>query len=218
MLVAEIVQRAGRDGLRATFRKAVRYLRTGCAADDFDRRNGTNTGKIEPLWKLAIDSPNLRFGVRYQPTGEDELKEALNFLHEDLRRFIFIDLGCGKGRALLVAYNLGFKQVIGVEFARELADIARTNLAKLRISNARVMHADAGGFKFPDSDMVVYLYNPFSNQVMGSVIANLSRCRSRRRYVIYNNPVCAKALDSSGFLRRLGPLPGREDIQIWKTA
>ncbi len=88
--------------------------------DSFDLRHGTDTGGIEPLWKFHIRSSNRSFGFCYQPTDEKELVDAVNFLSEDLRAFTFVDLGCGKGRALLVASNLGFEQVIGVEFAREL--------------------------------------------------------------------------------------------------
>ena len=49
-----------------------------------------------------------------------------------------------------MASKLGFQQVIGVEFARELVDIARTNLAKMRISKAVVRHGDAAEFHFPE--------------------------------------------------------------------
>ena len=34
------------------------------------------------------------------------------------------------------------------------------NIAKMRISNAVVMHDDAAVFYFPDTDMIVYLYIP----------------------------------------------------------
>ena len=33
---------------------------------------------------------------------------------------IFVDFGCGKGRALLIASEYNFKSVRGVEFAHEL--------------------------------------------------------------------------------------------------
>jgi predicted RNA methylase len=49
---------------------------------------------------------------------------------------------CGKGRPLIVAAAMGFKTVIGVEFVRELVEVARENLRKTR-SNATVVCADA---------------------------------------------------------------------------
>lgn len=218
LLGAKIIQTYRRDGLAATVRKAFVALVRVRRTDDFDRRHGTDTCDIQLLWKFEIDSPNARFGARYQATDEQELADAVSFLHEPPQNFTFIDLGCGKGRTLLVASKLGFRQVIGVEFARELAKTARTNLAKMGIANAVVVDADAADFHFPDSDMVVYLYNPFTIEVMQEVLANLQKSKAKRLYVIYRVPECADLFDSSGFLHRFGSPPGRQDIQIWKAS
>ena len=180
-------------------------------------RRGVDTGGIEPLWKFKIRSPNAQFGVRYQAIDERELVDAVNFLHVETPQLTFVDLGCGKGRALLVASELGFGKVIGVEFASELVDIAKANLAKMRIAGAVVVHADAGDFQFPATDMVVYLYNPFSKEVLQRVLTNLRKCVCSALYVIYKAPRCAKLLDSCGFLRRVGCPPGVEDLQIWRA-
>jgi SAM-dependent methyltransferase len=124
-----------------------------------------------------------------------EVRDAVGFLGEDPGSFDFVDLGCGKGRVLLVAANLGFKQVIGVEFARELAEIANQNFTKMKVTNAAVVHADAAEYQFPDSDLVVYLYNPFLPQVMKKVVANLKRSRAKRLFVIYSVPDCGSLFD-----------------------
>lgn len=217
LLVVKIAQTLRQDGLRATFSKAFAYLARSRTADDFDVKHGTDTGGLEPLWKFQISSPNRRFGVRYQATDEEELADAINFMHENPRSFTFIDLGCGKGRTLLVASNWGFKHVIGVEFAPELVGIARTNLAKMGIANAVVEYADAVDFHFPNSDIIVYLYNPFSREVVRKVVAKLRESDSKRLYVIYKVPECAEVLDSSGFLTRFGCPPARPYIQIWRA-
>ena len=207
------------DGFRATSRKVFVQLTRGRVVDDFDVRRGTDTGDILPLWKFKIDSPNARFGSRYEATVEEQLADAVNFLQENPQSLTFIDMGCGKGRALLLAAEWGFKQIIGVEFAAELAEIARANLAKMQITNASVKHGDAAEFHFPDTDMVVYLNNPFdsANEIMRRVIENLRESQSRKVYVIYRVPKCAEVLDSSGFLCRLGSPPGRPFIQVWRA-
>ena len=125
LLHIKIVQTFHADGFQATIRKAFVHLTRRRTTDDFDLRHGTDTAGIEPLWRFEIRSPNARFGVRYQTTGEQELVDTLKCLHEDPHAFTFIDLGCGKGRALLVASNLGFIQVIGGEFARANSWILR---------------------------------------------------------------------------------------------
>src|SRR5579862_1729723 len=171
LLVVKIGQNLRQNGLRATFSKAFASLRSIRRADDFDLKRGTDTGGVGPLWKYKISSPSRRFGERYQATDEQELVDAITFLHENLQTFTFIDLGCGKGKTLLVAANLGFKHLIGVEFANELVEIARANLTKAGIVNAVVEHADAADFNFPSSDIVVYLYNPFSQEIVRKVAA-----------------------------------------------
>lgn len=220
LLVAKIVNSLRQDGPRATFGKVAASLRHSCwsqVTDDFDVKHGTDTGRQTQLWNLRIPSPNRRFGSRYQATNEHVLVDAVHFLQENLHSFTFIDLGCGKGRTLLVASRLGFRRVIGVEFASELVEIARANLAKLGIANAVVEYADAADFHFPDGNIVVYLYNPFSAEVMQGVVNNLRNAHSRRLYVVYTVPKAAAVFDLSGFLSRLGHPPGRPQVQIWRA-
>lgn len=217
MVVQKIVQTLRSDGFWITLRKVFSHLKYVPSSDDFDLRYGTDTGGIEPLWKFKIRSPNALLGVRYEATNEQELVDTIKFLHEDPQTFTFIDLGCGKGRTLLVASNLGFKQVIGVEFALELVEIARSNLAKRQIDNVVVLHADAADFHFPNSDTVVYLYNPFSEEVVRKVVVNLRESRSKKLYIVYKNPQCAEVFDSSDFLRPFGCPPSAPYIHIWSA-
>lgn len=216
LLLAEITKRVRKDGFWTTLYKGVRHLTRRQAEDSFDRKHGTDTGGYISLWQLTIDSPNARFGIDYLGTNDQELIQTITFLHEDLRDFTFVDLGCGKGRALLAAATCGFKQVVGVEFAHELVQIARNNLVKMGISNAVVLHSDVCDYRFPDGDMVVYLYNPFSDEILKRVIANLRKSASKI-YVIYTVPLGAALLDASGFVSRLGSSPAGEHTQIWRT-
>jgi SAM-dependent methyltransferase len=175
------------------------------------------TGGIEPLGKFRIRSRNARFGVRYQPTSEQEVVDAVNFLKDDLQTLTFIDFGCGKGRTVLVASKLGFRKIIGVELASELVQIARANLAKTGVLKASVIHGDAADCPFPNSDCVLYLYKPFSHEVMSRVTANPRQSHAKSVFVLYSNPLCADLLDSNKFLHRLGCPPGG-NIQIWTVA
>ena len=215
------VRKLKTSGLRTTLLDAFRmlggFLGAGDAVDPFDLECGTDTGGIVPLWKLELDSPNAAFGVKYQPSDEQEVRDAVGFLSEEPGNLVFVDLGCGKGRALLVAAKLGFKQVIGVEFARELAEIARENVAKMNVANVSVVQSDAADFQFPESDMVVYLYNPFLSQVMEKVVANLKQSRAKKVFVIYKVPNCRDLFDDSGFLTRVGCPPARPYMQVWKA-
>jgi SAM-dependent methyltransferase len=218
LFAQKIVRSVRDDGIPASIRKAPQYLRRSRTdADDFDARNGTDTGGFEHIWKFHIRSDNARFGTHYRATSERDLTKAVNSLGEDVRGFTFVDLGCGKGKTLMVASRLGFRRVIGVEFASELAAIARANLVAVGIDNAVVIEGDAAVFDFPDDSLVLYLYNPFSREVMNQVIENLGKSRGAKMYVIYKNPTYADSvLDSSGFLQRHGRLVTESNIQVWR--
>jgi SAM-dependent methyltransferase len=187
------------EGIIALGRKAV-YGLSGNHSD-FDRKHGTDTAGIGQLWRYSISSPNGRHGIHYAATSEDDLRAAIAALAIDPRQFCFLDLGCGKGRCLIVAQKLGFRRVIGVEFAAELVQICRGNLARLRV-DAEVFHTDAATFQPPDEMLVVFLFNPFAEPVMRDVVERLRDVR-QKTFIIYNNPVLGTLLDQVGFLERM---------------
>lgn len=154
----------------------ARYRRTSGVAglSTVSMRNmGSTPPALSHYGKFRIPSRNRRYGARYQPTGEQGLEEAVRSLNEDPQALTFIDLGCGKGRTLLVASVLGFKRIIGVEFARELVLIARENLSKRNVLNADVIHGDAADFQFPDDNFVLISLQPLHPRGNGA-----SRCKS----------------------------------------
>jgi SAM-dependent methyltransferase len=219
-LVSAVVSRSLRErGIWGTLRKATEHLVRRQVLDDFDVKNGTDTSGIVPLWRLSIASPNARFGGRYHASEEWELAGALKVLNEDLSSFTFVDLGSGKGRSLLIAARMGFRRVIGVEFAPQLAATARRNIRIMGVSNATVIDADAAEFMLPEDDLVVFLFNPFRQTVVRRVVTNLEQSRAGRLYVIYSNPICAEAFDASQVLRRVGTAPARWlPTLVWKRA
>ncbi len=147
-----------------------------------------DTGGRIDLLQLDIDSPNLPYGVRYQGSSAVECRSALTHLPIRREDFTFIDLGCGKGRCLLIASEFPFRRILGVEFSRELCEVARKNLDIVQQSmgrrlNAEVVCQDAAEFVLPDEPLVLYFYNPFDREVMQVVVQNVQRpcglCRDR---------------------------------------
>jgi SAM-dependent methyltransferase len=58
---------------------------------------------------------------------------ALSLVLKDLpREGTFVDLGSGKGKALLIAGMLAYRRVVGVEIDSELAGEARRNVENFR--------------------------------------------------------------------------------------
>lgn len=166
MVCHKFVEISRRDGIGRAFTAAVAYLGRGVnpgdVDDDFDAVWKVDTSGIISLWHTSIDSRNAKFGASYRPSDPVWIERALACISEDFSTFTFIDLGCGKGRVLLVASHYGFCRVIGVEFARELVEAARRNLQVSGIGGAEVICEDAANFRFPGGNLVVYLFNPFS--------------------------------------------------------
>src|SRR5689334_20151383 len=121
----------------------------------------------------VLRSPAAPFAVRYGPSNPRLVRGVLDGLQVDYAQFPFIDYGSGKGRVLIVAAGFPFKEVIGVEFSRELHETALKNIARIRRDMIRCgevtsLHCDAASFQPPGSNLVCYFYNPFGPPVMAA--------------------------------------------------
>lgn len=115
-----------------------------------------------------------------------------------------IDLGCGKGGAMLTLAKYPFARVDGVEISPALCQTAEVNLKRAGVKNASVYCCDAGEFGGLDSYTYVYMYNPFPESVIQKVSANLqlSLERSPRNLVlVYKNPLYEHSITNAGFRR-----------------
>ena len=95
----------------------------------FDERFGTDTaGSIEPA-QLGIDDVERRKqAILYLPSPAKVTNWMLDNVGIDPRTFTFVDIGCGKGRVLLIASERPFQRLLGVEISAELCAIARRNV------------------------------------------------------------------------------------------
>lgn len=126
------------------------------------------------------------------------------------RRTAFVDLGAGMGRAVLLASEMDFHAVHGVELHPTLARIARRNQRVWRAAgrentSTRIHCCDAGEFRWPDGACVVFLFNPFGPTVMRRVLRKLAsafRDRPEQLDLLYvNNEQEAELEKMAGFTR-----------------
>jgi len=123
-----------------------------------------------------------------------------------------IDLGCGKGGAILTMSKYPFCRVDGVDLSEPVIRIAENNLSRMRISKATIYHADASSFRDLDRYTFVYLYHPFPAIVMADVMRNIAdslKRSPRKMTLIYRNPVCHPLVVESGY-RKIADFPGPE--------
>lgn len=163
---------------------------------EFDLRFGTDTAGEVALGEVGIVGDDVERGHgRYRPVWTHVFRAALAELHVDLSRFTFVDYGSGKGKALLLASDYPFREVVGVEFARPLHDIAVRNVAGYRSETQRcaAVHsecADATTFVPPSGPLVCFFFNPFDEATLGSVLERLSDAAKREPreiFVVYTN-------------------------------
>lgn len=138
-------------------------------------------------------------------------RETLSESAAHVEAYTFVDVGAGKGRAMLLASELPFRRVIGVELSEDLARIAQRNIsawsrsAKPR-TNIRVMHKDAVEFRWPRPPLLVYLNNPFDCELVERLAAQIVAAAQSGpgiADILYVNPACADTLTRQGNFRLL---------------
>jgi SAM-dependent methyltransferase len=171
------------------------------SAHPFDVQHGTETGGFVPGEALATGSAADLYNTAYYAISPSTLRAALARIPGALDRFAFVDLGCGKGRALLVAAECAFASVVGVEIAPALAETARRNCAV--DPRLHVVTEDARGVAYPEQPLLVFLYHPFLWPVVRDALSNLERqlrARPRPAWVLFANPSYDRKLAGIGFL------------------
>lgn len=112
-----------------------------------------------------------------------------------------VDIGSGKGYALLKFRKYPFSKIAGIELSKELYDISKKNLEKLEINNIELYNMDASKFDHYDAFNYYYFYNPFLDCVMQEVIDKIKESlikKPRKVVIIYRNPMCHDVIINSG--------------------
>ncbi|HVA32678.1 MAG TPA: class I SAM-dependent methyltransferase, partial [Candidatus Baltobacteraceae bacterium] len=97
----------------------------------FDRDHGVTTHALLFLGELdpTANREALSHATHYEAVPVAAFAALMAQIPQSfVRQATFVDVGAGMGRAVLLASEYPFKQVIGVELSRALAEIARENL------------------------------------------------------------------------------------------
>lgn len=145
--------------------------------------------------ELTIECGSKDVGHFYQPSSSILFEKAMNQLPFNFNDKVFLDLGSGKGRALVLAAEAGFKKVIGVEYATELNDIAYTNIEKVRSrypsTEFILTEGDALNYEIGQDVDVIYLFNPFDEEAIDILARRLKPILERKHevHLVYVHPV-----------------------------
>jgi SAM-dependent methyltransferase len=144
----------------------------------------------------------------YQAISLRGFRQVVSAAAMDPGTTAFVDLGAGRGRALVLAANLGFVQVLGIELDLDLARQADRNLARWRARTSgrvaeprqfEVIVGDAAEVELPSRPILVFLYNSFGPVTLKVTLDRIfdsyaSNCRDVK--LCYFNPVHADIVES----------------------
>ena len=196
------------------------------ARESTPSRRRQRYGDVEYDWDYRVDTTGATVSWRdrllglfhspYQPTEPALFREMLASLmlasaKFDFREFTFIDIGSGKGRALLMAADYPFRRILGIELLPELHRVAKENIAKYKSDSQQCfaidcLLGDACEFAFPPEPTVLYLFNPLPESGLVRMMSNLEhslREHPRPVFVLYHNPLMEHVLAQSTAFKKI---------------
>ncbi len=190
---------------------ARRRLRFGDIEFDCDYRVNTTWANLP----LATRVREVFVGRQYQASDPAVFHDMLSRLDIDHRQFTFLDLGSGKGRALLLASDYPFRRIVGVELLPELHAIAEENIRKYRSPRQQcrefqLICADARADALPAGPLVVFLFDPFPEEILRRVMAAIERSwrqEPRDMFIAYENPRSERVVAEFTIFRKLAGTP-----------
>jgi SAM-dependent methyltransferase len=151
----------------------------------FDAANGVRTSGLIAGRHLKSGHRHDRYATAYYGVAPSVFKALVRRWRRmvpagRLEETTFIDVGAGMGRALLLAAELPFRRVVGVELNPTLLRIARKNMTAWHRAGrvrapVRLVAGDAVEFAFPAGPCVAFLFNPFGAAVMRRFLKGTSR-------------------------------------------
>jgi len=217
----------------------LRAVYSGCMRrHPFDVQHGIDTSGLVDAFALQRD-PSLDGQLSpYMGSQPSIIRRALDALG-DVAGYTFVDIGCGKGRPLIVASEYPFALVLGFDISADLVQTANRNAAIIARRfparpPIRAVDANVADMTVPSGNVVVFMFNPFGPELMTTLLHKLEEALAsgviEHLFVVYDNPVCGDVFDGSGHLKRwfattfeydrhelgFGP-EEREGVVIWQS-
>lgn len=190
-------------GVNWNFRIAFTIIAQEIKGEKKYNINTTGADELKNLSKKGID---ISHATMYMPISYLLVEKIFSQLPPK-PGIHFLDIGCGKGRALCVAAHKGYNNITGIDFSKELCDDAIVNLQtakqKLPALQYEVITKDAMNFEIPADVDRIFLFNPFDVVIMGAVVFNImesAREYPREIIVAYANPLYEELFLEEGFI------------------
>ena len=160
-----------------------------------EKKYGIATTGADELKSLKKKGVEIEHATIYMPVSYDLLEEIFKQINSSSYKH-FLDIGCGKGRALCMAAHKGFNKVTGIDFSNVLCTAATENLLltkqKFPSLSYAVINNDAFYFEIPLDVDCIFLFNPFDDTIMSGVVENIRLSIEeypRKMTILYANPI-----------------------------
>jgi len=170
-----------------------------------ERKYGIHTTGSDELKRTEASGVDISHATVYMPASYLLLEEIFTKLPGDERKH-FLDIGCGKGRALCVAVHYGYNKVTGIDFSNEFCANAEENLQHTKkifpSLDFSIINKDAAMVEIPADVDCIFFFNPFDQVIMSAVAKNILdsyKKNPRNIYIVYLNPLYKKELLQIGF-------------------
>lgn len=170
-----------------------------------EKKYGIDTTGIDNLKTLQKNGTDISHSTIYMPVSFGVIESAFQQL-DAISKKHFIDIGCGKGRAMCVAAHFGFNKITGVDFSASLCQTAKKNLIQIQYKfpkiNYAVIHKNALEFYIPDDANCIFLFNPFDEWMMLQIVLNINtsiQSYPRPIRIIYINSLYKNLFTENGF-------------------
>jgi len=170
-----------------------------------EKKYGITTTGADELKSLEAKGIDTEHATIYMPVSYDILETVFEQVPAGANQH-FLDIGCGKGRAMCVAAHKGFTSLTGIDFSKEFCAAAAANLSITRQKfpglRYSVINNDAFYFEIPPDVDVIFMFNPFDEIIMDGVAENILESfemQPRKITLIYANPLHKEKLTAVGF-------------------
>lgn len=188
-MTIDLINRAMSRGLKSTFQSALSVIEDSV----FDIRHRLDTRAEVAVEDLDIGEDDKLQAEKYKPTRARYFRKLMRQIRLP-RDGIFVDVGCGKGRVLMLAAEQGFDRIVGLEISAHLCELAKKNIDRFRPRYAdgqsiSVVCDNVVHYSLTHEETVFFLYSPFerdlTHQFLGKVRESLRR-NPRQLFLVIN--------------------------------
>ena len=165
-----------------------------------------NTVKPENLEKLTIQEGDISKSSPYEAVNYYLLENLLIAFRKYSDATSIVDLGCGKGRVMVVASYFGFVSVTGIDFAKELCEEAKRNMKqiqeKFKTLKWKVVCSDVLNYELKADDNIFFMFNPFEKEILEKFLKKVETSIAkypRSIWFLYASPLHKNVLSDYGY-------------------